>query len=126
MSYAFLFKYIIIGDSGNSCLIQVWANLACCFNIPINAIEISIKLRSGLNSGPRLSMWVATVSNCKYGTQYILYDWLRRGKRALRRSPGGTTETQLELLSAMTYPIRRALIISQGGWSKPSPMGHPL
>ncbi len=43
MSYSFLLKYIIIGDSGTFAIIKVSENLAYYFNILIRDIEKNIK-----------------------------------------------------------------------------------
>ena len=55
MAYAYLFKYIIIGDTGSfkeilffffftltdvARLVQVLVNLVCCFNSPINDFSL--------------------------------------------------------------------------------------
>lgn len=54
MSYSFLFKYIIIGDSGKHVLTQGWANLVSCCSTLTNGIGISMKSPLELSLGQGL------------------------------------------------------------------------
>lgn len=67
MSYAFLLKYIIIGDSGTSLFIQELESHVSSSNTPTNATDKNIKspLESSLEQNFLKSM--ITISNCKFG-----------------------------------------------------------
>lgn len=53
MSFAYMFKFIIIGDTGISINTKVSGNLACSYSSSIGASDRSIKSPSESNSEPK-------------------------------------------------------------------------
>ncbi len=69
MSYAFLLKYIIIGDSGTSVgFMQGSANHVCFFSTLTSDIETNIKSPLESSLGLRLLPLAEIILNCKFGT----------------------------------------------------------
>lgn len=123
MSYAFLLKYIIIGDSGKSSLIQELASPASYCNILTNATGKSTKSPLASSLAQRCSSLRRITSNCKFGTQYNV-EWYRLDNRASKPLREGTTAMQLAQLSSMTYPTETVLLILRSGWNRQRPMAH--
>lgn len=74
MSYSFLLKYIIIGDSGTQFLTQESESPACCCSTLTSAIARSTRSPSEYNSEPRCSSSRRTTSSCRFGIQYCFID----------------------------------------------------
>ena len=70
MSFSYMFKFIIIGDTGTLPLTQASASPAYCCSSSTTASDRSTRSPSASNSEPRWSPSEKKQSNCRSGTQY--------------------------------------------------------
>lgn len=69
MSYSFLLKYIIIGDSGTPIFTQASESLACFSNTPTKDTARNTKSRSEYSSEQKCLKLNKIMSSFKYGIQ---------------------------------------------------------
>lgn len=68
MSYSYVFKYIIIGDTGKNELMKVSVKVVFCFNLLTTDSVSNINLPLESSSEPRPSKLKDSILNYKSGT----------------------------------------------------------
>lgn len=111
MSYSFLFKYIIIGDSGvgKSCLLLQFTDHRYRHQHEITiGVEFGSQMLNINKNNIKLQIF-----------DTVIIHILRLDKKALSPSPEATTEIQLVQSCAMTLPTDRPSFTLKNGSKKP-------
>ena len=96
MSFHYLFKFIVIGDTGTNHIIQGLASRVLFNNLSNKKLTKSMMSPLVSNLLLKLSMFIKRFLSCRFGIQLA--------RKILDLSPGRTIEVPLELFWSMISP----------------------